>query len=96
MVIDFFYLLALAWYFSQVWPSEWGTQKKWYFLFQKSYWYKSDPSSMYKVIAGPVELGEDDIFVESVPTSLAAQVIAKQCIDIQSNPSLSLCLSLSI
>mmetsp|Transcript_6325 Transcript_6325/g.7912 ORF Transcript_6325/g.7912 Transcript_6325/m.7912 type:complete len:1988 (-) Transcript_6325:343-6306(-) len=28
----------LAWYFNQVLPSEWGTHKKFYFLFQPSYW----------------------------------------------------------
>uniref|UniRef100_A0A7S3XYS2 ABC transporter domain-containing protein n=1 Tax=Heterosigma akashiwo TaxID=2829 RepID=A0A7S3XYS2_HETAK len=28
----------LAWYFNQVMPSEWGTQRPWYFLVTKSYW----------------------------------------------------------
>ncbi|CAG9322388.1 unnamed protein product [Blepharisma stoltei] len=31
-----FFFLAL--YFEQVWPSEWGTKRPWYFIFQKDTW----------------------------------------------------------
>lgn len=38
MFIDFWYLLILSWYFNQIWPSEFGTHKPWYFIFLPSYW----------------------------------------------------------
>ena len=41
LFIDFIYLLVLTWYANQVVPSEFGTQKPWYFVFQPSYWIKS-------------------------------------------------------
>lgn len=41
MFVDCIYLLALTWYFEQVWPSEFGTQKPWYFIFQPKYWMKT-------------------------------------------------------
>ena len=40
MFIDSIYLLLLAWYFNQIWPTEFGTHKPWYFLFEKKYWVK--------------------------------------------------------
>ena len=40
MFVDFIYLLVLSWYFNQIWPSEFGTQRPWYFIFQPSYWLK--------------------------------------------------------
>ena len=40
MFIDCIYLLLLAWYFNQIWPTEFGTHKPWYFLFEKKYWVK--------------------------------------------------------
>jgi ATP-binding cassette, subfamily A (ABC1), member 3 len=40
MFIDFWYLLILSWYFNQIWPSEFGTHKPWYFIFLPSYWSK--------------------------------------------------------
>ena len=38
MFIDSIYLLFIAWYVTNIWPSEFGTHKKWYFLFTPSYW----------------------------------------------------------
>jgi len=32
------YLLVLSWYLTQVWPSEYGVHKPWYFLFTPDYW----------------------------------------------------------
>ena len=37
-VLDFFLYIILALYFQQVVPSEWGTQQKWYFCVQPSFW----------------------------------------------------------
>lgn len=42
-VADIFIYTLLAWYFSQVWPSELGVRKPWYFLFQRSYWAPLSP-----------------------------------------------------
>ena len=38
MFIDAIYLAVLAWYFSNIWPSEFGTHKPWYFIFLPNYW----------------------------------------------------------
>ena len=38
LFIDFLYLGFLSWYFSQIWPSEFGTHKPWYFLFERKFW----------------------------------------------------------
>lgn len=40
MFIDCIYLLVLSWYFNQIWPSEFGTQKPWYFIFEAKFWCK--------------------------------------------------------
>lgn len=37
--IDIMIFTLLALYFEQVWPSEWGSKRPWYFLFQKSFWF---------------------------------------------------------
>lgn len=31
LCVDTLYISVLAWYFSNVWPTEFGTQKPWYF-----------------------------------------------------------------
>eukprot|EP01038_Epipyxis_sp_PR26KG_P007819 gene7819-10621_t len=36
---DIFLYGALAWYFSQVWPSKVGVAKPWYFIFLMNYWF---------------------------------------------------------
>lgn len=41
MVADIFIYCALAWYFSQVWPSKVGVPKPFYFPLQPSYWFPS-------------------------------------------------------
>lgn len=41
MVLDAFYLSFLAWYVDKIWPSEFGTQLPWYFVFQPSWWMDS-------------------------------------------------------
>jgi ABC-type multidrug transport system ATPase subunit len=37
-VINFIYMLVLAAYFGEVWPSEYGTSRPWYFPVQPSFW----------------------------------------------------------
>lgn len=41
MIVDAIIYSILAWYFSQVWPSEIGVRKPFYFPFTKSYWFPS-------------------------------------------------------
>ncbi len=36
---NIFQYAALAWYFSQVWPNEFGVQQPFYFIFLKTYWF---------------------------------------------------------
>ena len=37
---------ALAWYFSQVWPSSIGVPKPFYFILLPSYWFPTDPRNV--------------------------------------------------
>ncbi|XP_065650437.1 ATP-binding cassette sub-family A member 2 isoform X3 [Hydra vulgaris] len=39
MIIDFFIYSLMVWYFSKVFPGEYGIPKIWYFPFTKSYWF---------------------------------------------------------
>lgn len=45
LIIDILYFLALALYFEQVWPTDWGTKRPWYFLFTRNFWFGDDESS---------------------------------------------------
>lgn len=38
MIFDALLYAALAWYLDKIWPREYGTPLKWYFLFTPSYW----------------------------------------------------------
>ena len=63
LFVDFLYLLVLSWYFTQVWPTEYGTQKPWYFLFEAKYWYDSSNSSHNRVVS---TINFDEVHDESV------------------------------
>nr|UOU03309.1 ATP-binding cassette subfamily A1-like 2 [Brachionus rubens] len=39
LLFDAFLYLVLAWYIEALYPGEYGVPKKWYFPFQKSYWF---------------------------------------------------------
>lgn len=39
MLIDAIYLVFVGWYVSMVWPSEFGTQKPWYFIVNPYYYW---------------------------------------------------------
>ena len=75
----------------QVWPTEFGTQKKWNFLFEKSYWYKEGKTfgSPYKIVASnqssspAAEENSQYAHIEEVPASLQAQIQNKVCVDVQ-------------
>ena len=38
IAVDIAIFTVLALYFEQVWPSEWGAKRPWYFLFTRSFW----------------------------------------------------------
>ncbi|CAN0530043.1 unnamed protein product, partial [Ectocarpus sp. 8 AP-2014] len=38
LIVDVFVYAVLAWYATNVLPSEWGTSQKPWFIFTKSYW----------------------------------------------------------
>ena len=40
MIIDTFYLGFLSWYIGSIWPSEFGTHKPWWFIFDPKYYFK--------------------------------------------------------
>ena len=73
MFIDAIYLAVLAWYFSNIWPSEFGTHKPWYFIFLPNYWcscffHRNGSRDMASVSDVDVEL--NDPKVEKVPGKL--------------------------
>jgi len=88
MFIDAIWMGVLAWYIAQVWPSEFGTHKPWYFLFMPSYWL----SNFQWITSGSSATVHDsknslnnsnDAPVEPVTENLSAQVAANKCVDIQ-------------
>ena len=97
MLIDAVWMGILTWYLNKVWPSEFGTQKPWYFICMPSYWkscldgfllgkmtrviYRRVGSSAFLDSEG-VEAAKD-VPVESVPEQLAAQVANKSCVEIK-------------
>ena len=79
MFIDAIYMGVLSWYFSQIWHSEFGTHKSWYFIFLPSYWL-SALGSIVPVLDNTVKPYEPvstsaNQYVEDVSESLAAQVL---------------------
>ena len=40
MIIDVIYLGLLSWYIGAIWPSEFGTHKPWWFIFDPSYYFQ--------------------------------------------------------
>jgi len=93
MFIDTFYLAFIGWYVGNIWPSEFGTHKPWYFIFIPSYWYNSllslacccIPNSYRRVrINRPQDsesLTEDS--VEEVTENLQQQITRNECVDIR-------------
>eukprot|EP01038_Epipyxis_sp_PR26KG_P014727 gene14727-19795_t len=75
LVADIFIYSILAWYFSQVWPSNIGVSKPWYFLFLKNYWFPQTNDSVPQAV--PLvkdEVEEGNAYpLESVDESLLGQ-----------------------
>ena len=91
MFVDAIYLLFLAWYVDKIWPSEFGTQEKWYFLFTPKYWKNMFGMTVFGTAANTREIhsaqhGEvsmNGVNVELVSESLMSQFENKTCVDIQ-------------
>ena len=96
MFIDTFWMSFLAWYVDKIWPSEFGTQKPWYFVFLPSYWLaeihalcsclmgrKRGQRTALRVVS-PVEADGpiETASVEMVTENLTAQIDNKTCVDI--------------
>lgn len=98
MLIDALWMAILTWYFNKVWPSEFGTQKPWYFICLPAYW-KSCFDSLflgkstgvvYRRVGSSTTLDAEGIEmvnakcpVEAVPEQLALQVENKSCVEIK-------------
>lgn len=93
MFIDTFYLGFVAWYVGNIWPSEFGTHKPWYFIFMPSYWYNAllsfacccIPNSYRRVKINRPQDSEavDDVPVEEVTENLQQQIARNECVDIR-------------
>jgi len=95
MFIDAFWLSFLAWYVDKIWPSEFGTQKPWYFVFQPSFWMneiRSYCSCFFKTrrgahrrIISPLDADApaEAAYVEMVTENLSSQLSAGTCVDIR-------------
>jgi ATP-binding cassette, subfamily A (ABC1), member 3 len=93
--VNTLYLLVLAWYLSQVMPSEFGANKSWFFIFQPSYWMSCIEGAIQTsqtIIPKKVPKEEnaiemvnmdDQAPVEDVPEAFKQQVINNHCVDIQ-------------
>ena len=92
LFIDIFIYAFLAWYTSNTFPSEYGTQKPWYFIFLPSYWtsvFGFESSSSYSKVhsSGPdgdIEMATSNAaVVEEVSPVLTEQLAANTCIRIR-------------
>lgn len=88
MFIDAIWMGVLSWYIASIWPSEFGTQRPFYFLCLPSYW-KSCFSCFFPP-QRPSGLGyadvpdlKDDINTEEVTDNLKRQVSEGTCVEIK-------------
>jgi ABC-type multidrug transport system fused ATPase/permease subunit len=65
MFADIFIYTALAWYFSQVWPTKVGVARPWYFLFLRSYWFPHSAGNPHSCLTQDVKVGaaEDELVI---------------------------------
>ncbi|KAF0720764.1 Aste57867_43 [Aphanomyces stellatus] len=72
LVADSIVMLALSWYFQQIVPQEYGVQKPWNFLFQRTYWKPRARGSSWNtqqvsMLDSPVSVLGDDFKGVSTP-----------------------------
>ena len=81
MVVDAVWMIILAWYVANVWPSEYGTHQPFYFFLLPSYWYKF--TNEVNTLTEQPLVSEDILVVEDVTDNLRQQVMEKSCIEIR-------------
>ena len=82
MFIDTFWMGFLAWYLANIWPSEYGTHKPWYFLFLPSYWGCNMSKGKVADSSSFENSRNDAPPVEAVADSLHSQIAANNCVHI--------------
>ncbi|CAG9334832.1 unnamed protein product [Blepharisma stoltei] len=70
LAIDTGIFTILALYLDQVWPTEWGVKRPWYFLFTKSFWVTSSKNAHEDLFNDEVSWGDN---VEKVEGDLEKQ-----------------------
>ncbi|CAG9334834.1 unnamed protein product [Blepharisma stoltei] len=70
LVIDLGIFAILAFYLDQVWPTEWGVKRPWYFLFTKSFWVTSKKNAHEDLFNEEINWGDN---VEKVEEDLEKQ-----------------------
>ena len=90
MFIDAIWMGVLSWYIASIWPSEFGTQKPFYFLCLPSYWKSCFSCFFSKIPQRPSVVGDadvsdakDDINTEEVTDNLQRQVNDGMCVEIK-------------
>ncbi|CAG9334831.1 unnamed protein product [Blepharisma stoltei] len=69
-VIDSVIFTVLAIYLDQVWPTEWGVKRPWYFLFSKSFWWPSKRNVHQNLFDTEISWGDN---VEKIEEDLEKQ-----------------------
>jgi hypothetical protein len=82
MLVDAIYLGVLAWYLSNIWPSEYGTHKKWYFVFDPYYWCGGF-YTRFSVRTVTDDNNDKNPMIETIPESLLAQRSGGNCVDVK-------------
>ena len=68
--MDIFIYSALAWYFSQVWPSKVGVPKPWYFVVDYNYWFPPESSRLPDVINSQHQLMDNEVGENKIPVEV--------------------------
>ncbi|XP_055535486.1 phospholipid-transporting ATPase ABCA3-like [Wyeomyia smithii] len=73
-LVDALLYLAIALYFEQIMPGEFGVARPWYFLFQKEYWRSNKVEDVYQ---NGIEAPVDSKYIEQDPPLKHAGVVIK-------------------
>ena len=91
LIFDIFFWLFVAWYADQVLPSEYGVQRKWYFLCSPSYWCGDDSQEVANVSSagtGPpplaIEPVAEPVTTRGVKTVALRKVWSRQFVAVHS------------
>ena len=91
MFADAIWMGVLSWYIANIWPSEFGTHKPFYFLCLPSYWsscfgyrkrQEGTPLKVCNVSTQDVGVKDVEVEVEAVTDNLSRQVEENTCVDI--------------